>query len=69
MELRKFATWEYLIIGGLALWVITWLVAFVAVFVRLVAGIMVLVGFVDLILFLIRRRKRISPPQKEGMDK
>ncbi len=68
MEIRKFATWEYLIVGGIGLWIVTWLVTFVAVFVRLAAGVLVAIGVVDLVFFLIgkfRKKNNFGQTEKD----
>jgi len=69
MELKKFATWEYLIPCGLILWVVTWLVTFVAFFIKLAAVVMVIGGIVDFILFRVQRNKQknnLEQPEKEN---
>lgn len=58
METKEYLNWKILIPAGLAIWVVMWLVSFVATLVRVAALVLVVWGIVDLIISLLRKGKK-----------
>jgi fatty acid desaturase len=57
MDYKKLLNWRFLLAGGIALWIILFLVSFIAVILRIVATILIIWGVVDLIIYLLKGRK------------
>lgn len=58
MDFKKLLNWRFLLFTGVALWVILFLISFIAVVIRIVATILIVWGFVDLIIYLAKNRKK-----------
>lgn len=58
METKEFLNWRILIPAGIGIWIVMWLVSFVAVLVRIAAMVLIVLGILDLIFPLFKKHKK-----------
>jgi len=57
MKYKNLLRWRFLIPVGFGIWILMWLVSFLAFFVRIVAVVLVAFGIVDLIASFFRKKE------------
>lgn len=61
MDFKKLFNWKFLLLTGVALWLILLLISVIAVLVRVVATILIVLGVVALMTSLFRKKDKTQP--------